>query len=646
MEIRKRWHLPLRLAIVLALVYGSIEALPTINGNDYFGHHLFYTGFRSLAGRIDWLILILSFTLYLFWLGYKIMGSIKGTVERWVALAIVEPAILLGCIWLSNCKRYFFNDDTTFGSGVGQILIRIQDSLGGAFARNIFKTMISEDLPQLILVLLLILAGMGVLIVLHLRSKRRNRPVEQVQPTTTTPFRTEAIEPLFRLFTMPFIIAVIGVNLVFGAFWVRNAVLLHSRPNVVVIMFDTVRADHMGFNGYPRNVTPNLDALARDGLRFQHAVSQAPWTTWSVASMMTSRYPESMRLGVWNNPGAVDINKVMLAEALSEYGYSTSAVVSNFNVGKGLNFDQGFNYFDDSLSRRDEYATGVLKESLKRIDQAKGKRFFLFSLFMDPHTPYRQHKGFDFDPEYQGKVADVFTPVLGDYYAHRYTDVDVRHMAALYDSEIAYADKYAGKLLDELKKRNLYDNTLIVFFADHGEEFTEHGGFTHIDTLYPELIDVPLVIKLPRQERGTVVKGIFPMIDLFPSMMHTLKLDVSSCGLLGEGVNLQNIRTCRSRPIYSATNVGKLALRCVVLGHNKYILDLHSGREELYNDETDPSEKHNIAAAEPAVTKRMRDLLLRHQDEVMNSRMYDESQTSNSLSASDKERLRSLGYAQ
>lgn len=244
-------------------------------------------------------------------------------------------------------------------------------------------------------------------------------------------------------------------------------------PNVIFIMVDTLRADHLGCYGYQRNTTPNIDEFAKHRIRAERTVSQASWTTCSVASFMTSRYPQCMNLGDVCNPGSMDSKFTTLADA----GYAREA-------------------------------------SNKWISKVKDRRFFLFALFMDCHAPYYMHSEYNFDPGYKGKIRERAPLVWEDWY--RYSKRDIEHTKAMYNSEIAYTDRYVGKLLEDLKQQGQYDNSLIILLSDHGEEFKEHGDFEHGHTLYNEVTTVPFIVKLPHKRNGRVLKGTFSLIDVLP----------------------------------------------------------------------------------------------------------------------------------
>ncbi|MGE0790802.1 MAG: sulfatase-like hydrolase/transferase [Sandaracinaceae bacterium] len=349
----------------------------------------------------------------------------------------------------------------------------------------------------------------------------------------------------------PVMVGALSVGLaVFGAAYqpsveaqTARAAAPENAPNVLVIVVDTLRADHLPAYGYADGHTPSLDRFAEDAVRYDQAFSNASWTRPSFASILTGRYPSSH--GVMGKPDALPDELTTLAEALSAGGYRTSGIVTNFNVGPYFNFQQGF---DDYRFLEPEFVLGAddnaaklllmqaLRQGIERYRAARGQvepgtayqdaetvnrhllaeidaqpsdgaPWFRFVGYMDPHDPYFPH------------------PYDGSGYsraAHQSPDVaEADRLRGMYDGEITYWDAHFGRLMDALRERGLYDDTLIIVTADHGEEFAEHGGFWHGTTLYDEQVHVPLFVKLPENARaGTHVSHWVESIDLMPSILR------------------------------------------------------------------------------------------------------------------------------
>ncbi len=312
-------------------------------------------------------------------------------------------------------------------------------------------------------------------------------------------------------------------------------------PNVLVIVVDTLRADHLPAYGYEGGRTPNLDRFAQDAVRYEQAFANASWTRPSFASILTGRYASSH--GVMGKPDSLPDDAVTLPEALREGGYETAGFVTNFNVGPYFNFQQGFDEYaflepefvlgaDDSAAKL--LLVQTMRQVIERVRAARGavepgtayqdaetvnrhlvswlergqreRPFFLFVGYMDPHDPYFPH------------------PYDGTGYAraaHQRPDPsEAPRLRELYDGEITYWDEHFGRLMDELRRRGLYDDMMIVVTSDHGEEFAEHGGFWHGTTLYDEQLHVPLFVKYPRGERGGTSEARWVQsVDIMPSVL-------------------------------------------------------------------------------------------------------------------------------
>src|SRR5262245_7758209 len=329
----------------------------------------------------------------------------------------------------------------------------------------------------------------------------------------------------------------------------RAAAPKPGAPNVLLVMVDTLRADHLGVYGYEKAKTPAIDGLAADGVRCAHTFSQASWTRPSVATILTSLYPSSH--GAVHKPDILPDRVDTVAEVLARAGYYTVGFADNVNVSPSFNFGQGFAeyrylapdlffYANEPAAQLTLYSgLRLVRERFlaRRVDvhnyyqpaevvtdavlgwldspAAKAEPFFLFAHYMDPHDPYFVHP---FNGEGYARVANPNPPPA---VADKYRD--------LYDGEIAYLDTHLGRLFGELKRRGLYDKTLIVLTADHGEEFHEHGGWWHGTTLYDEQIHVPLVLKPPAGgARGRVVEELTTSLDIAPTIIARAGIPVPS----------------------------------------------------------------------------------------------------------------------
>lgn len=309
--------------------------------------------------------------------------------------------------------------------------------------------------------------------------------------------------------------------------------------NLVLIVVDTLRADHVGGYGYPRPTTPNLDRLAAEGTVFENAFAQSSWTAPSIASLFTSLYPSSH--GVTNFLAKLPSGIPTLAEVLQRQGFRTSAISANFvHVSPAKGFGRGFDSFE-ALSRpvrpgeaEDLFgqvavdADAVTERAIAAAGSASGKRIFLYAHFMDPHSNYDPPEPFlrrfehPYDGSLTGSTEDLKRAMRSEI---ELAEADLRRLVDLYDAEIAFADAEIGRLLDDLRRRGLYDESVIAVLADHGEEFEDHGGLFHGSTLYEELVRVPLIVRLPGGLGGGArIRELVQVVDVGPTLVEILGL--------------------------------------------------------------------------------------------------------------------------
>lgn len=287
------------------------------------------------------------------------------------------------------------------------------------------------------------------------------------------------------------------------------------RPNVLVLQLDTMRADRLGAQGWDSAHTPNLDALAARGVRFDQAMSAASWTLPSHASMFTSTYPSQH--GVWKKQ-RLPAQTVTVAEVLRAGGYRTAAFAEGGFVRASHGFARGFDRFL-SDPRPFEQTFELAEEWIRR----PGPPFFAFVQTYKVHAPYRPAPAF-----VEGRVrstgdAQPFAALIA---AARTSDAEdvpspevIQHVSDLYDAEITELDAYLGEYLERLEVDGLLENTLLIVTSDHGEEFFEHGSVSHGASLYQEQLHVPLILFQPgRFEGGLVVEHSVHGVDLAPTI--------------------------------------------------------------------------------------------------------------------------------
>ena len=296
-------------------------------------------------------------------------------------------------------------------------------------------------------------------------------------------------------------------------------------PDLILISVDTLRPDHLGAYGYPRKTSPHLDALARDSVRFDTAIAQAPSTLPSHASMLTS-LPPSRHGALFSRRQALREGATTVAEVLREAGYRTAAFVAKGQLAPVFRLDQGFELYASShgsLRRK-------VGEAMDWLDaeQPEGP-VFLFLHTYEVHHPYRPEPELmdPLDAGYEGDLpdhieVDLLRRINGDREPRIAIDeADLQHVENAYDAGITHMDLGIRALVRELRERDRFENTAIVFTSDHGEEFGEHGRVGwHAHSLYDELLRVPLLLRLPGgRHGGERVEAQVRSIDIAPTLL-------------------------------------------------------------------------------------------------------------------------------
>jgi arylsulfatase A-like enzyme len=308
-----------------------------------------------------------------------------------------------------------------------------------------------------------------------------------------------------------------------------------ARPNIVVVLIDTLRPDGLGLYGNHRAASPRLDAFARDAAVFELAYAPSSWTHPSTGSLLSGWMPSRHGLG-WGAPGTTQLHPeaTMLAEWLSDAGYATAAVSNNVIVSPDEGFGWGFDSFDVRPFEQDQVygAHRVTEYARQWLDETGAGPFFLYLHYFDPHDRYQApppHTRMFVDPELvqkqrpSGIVAGRPTPLRaglrGEGPPLEISPDDVSYLRALYDGEVHYSDHWVGLLLDDLRARGLFDKTWILVTSDHGEEFLEHGMLKHGHSLHEELIRVPLLLRAPDSPRnGQRWRVPVSLLDVVPTL--------------------------------------------------------------------------------------------------------------------------------
>ncbi len=421
-------------------------------------------------------------------------------------------------------------------------------------------------------------------------------------------------------------------------------------PNVVILAVDTLRADRLSLYGHDRETSPNLDRLGRDSLVFDRAIAPAPWTTPSFAGVFTGRHPGE--LGIGFDPLPLPEEIPTLAEELSSRGYATAGIVSHFFIGTKYKFNRGFGFWDQRYAGghatvSSDGVSGLASDCLDVLVETD-RPFFLFAHFFDPHYDYLEHQSFPFSEGYEGELhsgGDNFEELRSMAKTGQLTAQDREYLFDLYDSEVAFTDSRIGLLIDKLRDAGVYDDTLIIFVADHGEMFGERNDrwIGHTQFLFDELIRIPLVVKLPHAEGqppriGRIEKTV-SLVDLMPSTLKLIDPSYSA----SRSVFPDSKGNLSDLPVFSQTRRWR-DLDAMYEGPWKLVYDRKTHRPLLYNLETDPGERRNVAQDHPKRLAKMREELDLWKKALGVGASKVSGQVAPTLTGEEMEKLRSLGY--
>jgi arylsulfatase A-like enzyme/Tfp pilus assembly protein PilF len=399
---------------------------------------------------------------------------------------------------------------------------------------------------------------------------------------------------------------------------------ISSRPNVLLVTIDTLRADHIGAYGAKYANTRTIDGLARTGVLFEHAYSQVPLTLASHTSLLTGTFP--FHNGVQDFTGQPLKPEIRsIAQALQAQGYDTAAVVSSYVLDRSWGLNRGFNLYYDVFKGNSflENDPGLVErkagpsvdEALQWLRKSRTKPFFVWLHLYDPHSGY--------DPPEPFRTHFAESP---------------------YDGEIAYADHELGRLIAYLKERGLYDRMLIVLVSDHAESLGEHGEKEHGFFVYHSTLHVPLIVKPPLSSgiQAHHVTNPVPIMGVAPTILGILKLSdpiqhqFETDSLFAE--NVTDSAAVYSESFYSFSSFGWSPVRTI---NNRSYQFIEAPKPELYDLRTDPDEKQNLIANQPAVAsvldQQLKELVLRYAPRVSPSVRAQ-------LDSEAVEKLRALGY--
>lgn len=445
---------------------------------------------------------------------------------------------------------------------------------------------------------------------------------------------------------------------------------MEKKLNVILITIDCLRADHLGFMGYPKNISQNIDNLAKESAVFTRAFAIGPGTPCSFPAILTSTYPLDYEGPKIKEP------RTMISQILKEQGYLTAVFHSSCYLSEFFGYNKGWDFFEDMVPESEMWlekkeneiklktkfkmngflrpierivagflpdiyfrfrylvyrakgANANVKVKAESVNQAvkdlikakkeESKPFFIWIHYMDVHGPYLPYLTYKENKplSYPETVAKSFPGFLQSRFfkkiARRFVKKYLGKTVDLYDQGIKYVDEKIGELLDFLKKENIYQNSVICLAGDHGDEFMEHNEASHNNKLYNELLHVPLLIKKPGAGHQTLDKKV-SLIDLAPTLCDLIDVKADSSF---KGKNLFGSQS--SELFHQAISPKAKGIsheadikdpKDTVVGYQsdewKYIFDRLTGKEELYNLREDRRETINLAFSRLEIISKMR----------------------------------------
>ena len=452
---------------------------------------------------------------------------------------------------------------------------------------------------------------------------------------------------LFHLGGWAAAVMVVLTLLLGGSLFASSRFSKPQGPNVVLITVDTLRADHLSIHGYFRPTSPNIDRLARESIWFKRALANSSWTAPSFYSMLTSQYPAV--LGFEGNAHSrIQDRFLCLAELFQNSNYRTKGIIANTYLKHEVGgLGQGFEEYDESAVHLEPSSPRVTELGLEFIDRHQDRPFFLFLQYQDPHYPWYLQEKYDYYPEYRGRIKSGQGITQLQRWVPTMTGDEVKKIKALYDSNIAFMDEHVGMVLDRLKELGLYEESLIVFTADHGEDFLDKNYFHlwlgHARKLFQEYIHVPLIIKLPGQTEPKVVEEAVELLDLMPTIAAETGLSIPEA-YLHDGLPLEVDEQGRvaGKPLISETTSATHQQAAIWKGH-KLIHYLRRGVSLLFDLDQDPREERNLADQDPEIKAELEQALAEWNEAVKTSPSKVTGGGAR-LRQDDVRKLKDLGY--
>ncbi|MGE0638818.1 MAG: sulfatase [Thermoanaerobaculia bacterium] len=423
-----------------------------------------------------------------------------------------------------------------------------------------------------------------------------------------------------------------------------------AEPDILLILVDTLRADHLSAYGYVRTTSPFIDGLAARGTLFESHRAQAPCTFPSANSLLTSQLPDRFLERIRNEFGIPE-SIPSIAEILAARGYSTAAVsaspIVRANPGRYNHeggFGRGFAEFHEDCTWKD--ASCVNREALALGERLDGDApAFLYLHYIDPHGPYRPPAGFA--RRYADSSADAAFPAavttgepseearrLDAGQPATVTREEIAHWIDLYDDEIAYLDQRVGELIEAVTRWSPQRPLLVALISDHGESFLEHGSLAHCRTLFESEIRTPLILAGPGIPRGRRVRGPSENLDLVPTLLDFAGIELPAGAFAGRSLRPE---IEQGPEVGSQPQVAFRGTAAAVIDGNFKLIFNRSGRwRRLYDLAADPDETTDLSRRNRRTVARLR--------ETFESRHAPGTRAQSSSENDAVQELRALGY--
>jgi arylsulfatase A-like enzyme len=416
----------------------------------------------------------------------------------------------------------------------------------------------------------------------------------------------------------------------------------NTGPNVLLVSLDALRADHLSSHGYHRRTTPFLDELAAQGTRFSHATINTHGTPPSHTTMFSSLYQETHRVGMEelshsDKAPLIPAEIELLPEILRREGWTTVGVTGGAWMSSTYGFSRGFDHFSDQSEDAADGANLVVDTIVTAL--ASGRPVFAFFHTYEVHSPYRPPEGYvDLFGEFTSTIQPTWPSLRRiNQGKQRLDQADLDFLVSQYDGEIRYVDDCLRELFRRLTEIGFLDNAVVLVTADHGEEFGDHGGLLHRDTLFEELVRVPFILWGHGVPAGVVDPALVSAIDIAPTLLAATGNEVPPA-MEGRNVLAPDTTPWADQRVFAQYGTRNYSVRTPRFK----LIRNQRGHLRLFDLTDDPRERRNLASARPELAADLDDEL--EQWRLGRPALGDAVSTTTELDPATEDRLRALGY--